>query len=114
MTAWPTGWHGPLFGGSNYLAFPEIRDDTGYDDTHSLWFRNTDSVTTPLCYSGTDFSAAPSVQCRDERFVNLYQTLNVARKTVNTGNPQQFRVGFWYRADNVSQGASHQSPLAGP
>ena len=105
MTIWPTGWRGPDNGSINNMAFPEIRDDTGFDDAHSLWFRNSDSVTTPLCYSGTDFSGSPSVPCRIERCVHMYQTSNFARQYVDADNPQQFRISFWYRADNVTDGA---------
>lgn len=106
LTTWPTGWSGPPIEGSiDNMAFPEIRDDIGFDDTHSLWFRNSDSVTTPLCYSGTDFSASPSIPCRDERRVLMYQTINIANQYVNIDNPQQFAISFWYRADNVTDGA---------
>ena len=105
LTAWPTGWHGPIGGSSNNMAFPEIRDDIGSDDTQSLWFRNSDSVAAPLCYAGTDFSAAPSVACRNERLVNLYQTITLAKQTVDIVNPQRYQISFWYRADNVTQGA---------
>jgi uncharacterized protein (TIGR03790 family) len=106
MTTWPSGWSGPSVGSSNNMALPEIRDDIGFDDAHSLWFRNTDSVTTPLCYSDADFSALPSVPCRDERRVLMYQTINLAKQYIDANNPQQFHISFWYRSDNVTDSAS--------
>ncbi len=60
LTLWPTGWYqttsntswadsgsGDVFA----LGFPEVRNDIGSDDSHSLWFRNTDQVPAPRLLS---------------------------------------------------------------
>lgn len=53
LAVWPTGWfqttnitnwNSSGGGDVNRLAFPEVRSDTGFDDSYSLWFRNTDQV----------------------------------------------------------------------
>ncbi len=111
LAVWPTGWfqstndsswndsgHGDV----NQLAFPEVRTDSGFDDTHSLWFRNTDQVADPRCFPGSDFSGAPSLSCVDQRRVVLTQRIPLAVRDLDSNNPQTYRVAFRYKAANIS------------
>ncbi|MGB5281832.1 MAG: hypothetical protein WBN37_11000, partial [Arenicellales bacterium] len=104
MASWPTAWPGPSGGSSNYMAFPEVREDVGYDDNFSLWFRNTDTVGTPMCYAGSDFSNPPSQACTDQRRVNVYQYINFAAQAVDQVNPQQYQLSFRYKANGITEG----------
>lgn len=105
MTSWPTGWRGPGGGSNNNMGFPEVRDDIGYDDAQSLWYRNTDTVANTLCYAvGADFSVPPTLPCRDQRRVALYQTHSFAAEAVDLVTPQTYRVRFWYKTENISEG----------
>jgi hypothetical protein len=104
LTAWPTGWRSTDGGDFNNLAFPEVRSDLGYDDNYSLWFRTADQVATPLCYSASDYSGAPTQPCLDERRVFFYQAIPFAQANiVNTGSPQQYRIGLRYKANNLTK-----------
>lgn len=107
MTQWPTAWTGPSGDAGNGMAFPEVRDDVGYDDQYSIWFRNTDSVSAPLCYNATDdLSSPPGENCRDEHLVNMIQyKIFSSAQTIDSANPQKYQVSFWYKADNITKGA---------
>lgn len=106
MTLWPTGYIGSGSGGTNgEIAFPEVRSDIGQDDTHSLWFRNTDSIASPLCYSNSDFTAAADVACRDGYYMAMYPKVTIASQAVDTVTPQQYRVNFWYKGENITNTA---------
>ena len=59
LTVWPTGWNTAGSGDVDQLAFPEVRSDSGFDDSFSLWFRNTDQVADPRCYAASDFTLPP-------------------------------------------------------
>ncbi|MFV9616449.1 MAG: tandem-95 repeat protein, partial [Gammaproteobacteria bacterium] len=113
LAIWPTGWfqsdktgssgwndggHGDL----NQLAFPEVRNDEGFDDSSSLWFRNTDQISTPLCFAGNDFSNSPSVPCVDQRRLVLSQKITLAAQTLDNNSPQTYRVALRYRTLNVA------------
>lgn len=112
FTVWPTAWY-PGSGNSvwndggngdiNRLAFPQVRSGKGYDDEFSLWFRNNDQVKQPLCYADSDFSQAPSVACWDERIISIAQRSNFSPVTIDTQNPQRYRVGLWYRTKKVTK-----------
>jgi len=113
LTGWPTGWYkavnraswgegGQGEGDVDRLAFPEVREDTGFDDNYSLWFRNTDQVAEPRCFSGHDFSAAPDVPCVDERRVILTQRIALGARDMDTGNPPTYQIRFRYKAANIS------------
>ena len=102
LSLWPTGWKGP--GGSGdvmALAYPEVRTDSGFDDNFSLWFRNTDQVPDPRCYVDADFSLPPSLTCRDSRRIVLTQQMSLTSQTLDTVNPQAYRVALHYKADNL-------------
>ena len=88
LAVWPTGWfqstgnsswndggHGDV----NQLALPEVRTDTGFDDSFSLWFRNTDQVAAPRCFPASDFSAPPGLPCADQRRIVLAQRIPAGR-----------------------------------
>lgn len=106
MAAWPTGWRSTEDGSYNYLAFPEVRIDTGFDDSYSLWFRNADQIADPRCYTDTTVSGVPTQPCLDERRVYLYQTIPFAAKAVNVSAPQQYKIGFRYKANNITKSAT--------
>lgn len=103
MAAWPTGWRSTDGGDFNYLAFPEVRTDSGFDDSYSLWFRNVDQIADPRCYTGTTVSGVPTQPCLDERRVYFYQTIPFTAKAVNVSAPQQYRIGFRYKANNITK-----------
>ncbi len=89
LTVWPTDWKGPKGGSLDNMAFPELRDDIGADDTYSLWFRNTDSTPDPLCYAaGADLTTPPTLPCRDQRRIALYPVIAISPQPVNV-IPQQ-------------------------
>jgi len=107
MALWPTAYRGATSGGTNGdIIPPEVRNDIGRTDTNSLWFRNTDSVANPLCYPDSDFSVPPSAACREGYYVSLYPQVTIASQAVDTVNPQQYRINFWYRGDNITDAAS--------
>ncbi|MCP3937947.1 MAG: hypothetical protein GY708_21570, partial [Actinomycetia bacterium] len=105
QTTAATAWNNPGGGDTNKLAFPEVREDDGFDDSRSLWFRNVDQITDPKCYSTSDFSAPPSVICLDERQVLLNQQIVLPPQTLDTLDPQRYRVSFRYKAENITQTA---------
>ena len=115
LAVWPTGWfqstndsswnsggHGDV----NQLAFPEVRTDSGFDDTDSLWFRNTDQVADPRCFPGRDFSAPPSLSCVDQRRVVLTQRIPLAARNLDANNPPTYRVAFRYKSAGISMPTS--------
>lgn len=103
MASWPTGWRGPGGGSNNNMAFPKVRDDIGQDDSHSLWFRNTDAVANALCYPlGADLSLPPAVPCRQQHRVALYQTYRDGTQTVDLVTPQTYRVGLWMKTETIT------------
>ncbi|MEA2079433.1 MAG: TIGR03790 family protein, partial [Pseudomonadota bacterium] len=111
LTLWPTGWYQTTSntswtskgGGEVFaLGFPEVRNDIGFDDSHSLWFRNSDQVPAPGCYPDSDFSGPPSLVCVDSRRVILAQRIALAAQTLDTSNPQTYRVAFRYKASNIN------------
>lgn len=107
MTLWPTGYAGSGSGGTNgEIAFPKVRSDIGQDDSHSLWFSHTDTVADPLCYSGSEFSAAPDVACRDGYYLAMYPKVKIASQAVDTASPQQYKVNFWFKSENITRAAS--------
>ena len=113
LAIWPTGWfqsnvigskgwnHGGT-GDLNQLAFPEVRGDDGFDDSNSLWFRNTDQVASPLCYASSDFTLAPDQPCVDARRVVLSQKITLAPQTLDTISPQTYRVSLRYQTRNIA------------
>ena len=113
LTVWPTAWYkaanrsawfegGQGEGDVDQLAFPVVRNDTGFDDTHSLWFRNADQVADPRCFSGRDFSIAPDVPCLDRRRVVLTQKILLGAQSLDANAPQTYQISFRYRADNIT------------
>ena len=66
LAVWPTGWNSTESGDVNQLAFPEVRSDSGFDDSFSLWFRNTDQVADPRCYAGSDFTLPAGTACHNQ------------------------------------------------
>ena len=102
MALWPTDWPGPSGGSNDNMGFPEVRSDSGFDDSYSVWFRNTDAVTGPLCYSGSDFSAPPTAPCRNQRNISLYQYIDFTAQTVNTAAPQQYTISLRYKTENIT------------
>ena len=103
LTVWPTGWSGPGDGDQDRLAFPEVRTDSGADDNHSLWFRNTDQVGDPRCYPASDFTQAASVPCPDARRVLLSQTIALGSTAFDPDNPQAYQINLQYQGLNISQ-----------
>ena len=104
MTIWPTAWSAPNGGSTNNLSFPEVRDDIGQDDNFSIWFRNNDSIASPLCYATSDFSSPPTHPCVDKRRVGMYQYINFTAQPVNQTTPQQYQLNFWFKAANITEG----------
>ncbi len=74
----------------------------GFDDNNSLWFRNTDQITAPLCYAGSDFSVPPSVPCADQRRLVLSQKITLSSQTLDTVSPQTYRLSLRYKTRNIS------------
>lgn len=102
FTVWPTAWTSGVAGDVNKLAFPEVRSDTGFDDTNSLWFRNSDQVADPRCFSGGNFSLPPGVPCRDQRRALVGQRIPLLPQDLNASDPQTYRVAFSYKAVDIS------------
>ncbi len=111
FTVWPTAWYengGTSFtslgGGSTHrLGFPEVREDVGRTDSYSLWYRNTDEVVDPLCWPpGDDFAGPPTQSCRDRRRPRINQRVTFTPRTVDSANPQVYRIGLWYRTESIS------------
>jgi hypothetical protein len=102
LAVWPTGWNTTGSGDVDRLAFPEVRSDSGFDDSFSLWFRNTDQVEEPRCYASSDFTAAPDQPCVDARRVVLSQTVPLAPRTLDANNPPTYRVKFRYRYNDLN------------
>lgn len=103
LTLWPTGWNGPEWGDNNKVAFPEIRSDIGYDDTYSLWFRNTDQISSPVCYAGTDLVGLPAQPCLDERAIHFRHVTGFTPKAVNLASPQTYSMSFRYKTANLTK-----------
>jgi uncharacterized protein (TIGR03790 family) len=103
LAIWPTGWRGPGNGDVNQLAFPEVRTDKGYDDSFSLWFRNTDQVEDPYCYASSEFTAVPDQPCVDARRVMLTQTIALGNTPFDPNNPPTYQISLQYQAVNINQ-----------
>ena len=112
MSVWPTAWYqstsndkwGHLGGGDvKYLALPEVRTDTGYDDNTSLWFRSSGKDPAGACYSDTNFDLPANGSCKESLRIWLNQRINLPATTFDATAPQQYRIGFWYRGANVTQ-----------
>ncbi|MBD3869634.1 MAG: TIGR03790 family protein, partial [Acidobacteria bacterium] len=110
FTAWPTAWYhnsGDSFtslggGDNNRLAFPDVRDDFGRTDSTSLWFGNRDQVAEPLCFAGADFAGPPDVSCPDVERMMINQRIYLPQQAVNEADPQQYRIGLWYRSADLA------------
>jgi uncharacterized protein (TIGR03790 family) len=122
LTIWPTswfqsdrtgnsGWNHGGHGDLNHLAFPEVRSDEGFDDSSSLWFRNTDQVASPLCYIDSNFSVLPSVPCFDQRRLVLSQKITLAAQTLDINSPQSYRVSLRYKTLNFANNTDLQVRL---
>jgi len=101
MFAWPTGWHGPSSGaaGSN-LAFPEVRTDSGYSDSRSVWFRqNQDQAPNAACYLGPAAEGATSA-CSDQKKMRVYQTWALSSPPANG---MRFKVRLKARGEGLGQ-----------
>ena len=103
FTLWPTGWSGAGSGDFNSMAFPEVRSDSGFDDSFSLWFRNTDQVADPLCYPDSDFSLPASTPCPDARQLQLSQSIVLGDTPFDAGNPATYQVSLQYQGVNINQ-----------
>ena len=110
LTLWPTGWYQTTNntswtskGGGDVFAlgFPEVRNDMGFDDSHSLWFRNLDQVPAPGCYPDSDFSKPPSEACVDSRRVILAQKIPLVAQALDTSKPPTYRLAVRYKAANI-------------
>ena len=122
LAIWPTswfqsarigssGWNDGGHGDVNQLAFPEVRNDDGFDDNNSLWFRNSDQVSNPLCYATSDFLAAASVPCIDQRRLLLSQKIILAPQTLNSNSPQTYRVALRYKTVNFASSVDLRARL---
>jgi len=114
MASWPTGWfqsaNSQSFKWDNTGSFsynmwpPEIRNDIGYNDNFSLWYRNTDQQTTAACYLPTeDFLSQPGSNCSLAKKIYINQTVDIQERSVDLGNPQQITVRFKYRALDLNK-----------
>jgi len=111
MAAWPTGWFQNVndrffnTGGAHYYMWPpEIRDDAGFDDNYSLWYRNTDQKSTAACYTDSDdLQGAPSGRCVQEKKINLNQTVRFPRRAIDLTTPQKIIIRFKYRALDLNK-----------
>ena len=103
LAIWPTGWSGPGHGDQDRLAFPEVRNDEGFDDNHSLWFRNTDQVANPRCYATSDFTLPAGTACPDARRLQLSQSIALGNTPFDANLPPVYRVSLQYQAASISQ-----------
>lgn len=110
----PTGWYVDVGQGtsdwySNTSAnqsfrAPKVRDYTGFDDSYSLWFENSQQLPTARCYaSGDDLQLLPQASCSSAERVMVTQRVNIAEQAVNLTAPQVITVRFKYRALNLTQ-----------
>jgi len=103
LAIWPTGWRGPVGGDQDRLGFPEVRTDSGSDDNHSLWFRNTDQVADPRCYPTSDFTLPASTLCPDARQLQLSQTIALGDTPYDPNNPPTYQISLQYQGVNINQ-----------
>lgn len=113
MAVWPTGWFqtdstgvggwfNPGHGDVDRLAFPEVRGDQGFDDSNSLWFRNTDQVPDPRCFAASDFSQPPGQPCKDARRVLLTQSIAIPATLLDAADPPRVRVALQLKAAGLT------------
>ena len=110
FTVWPTAWYqysgtsftNPGGGDMNRLAFPDVRDDGGRTDSTSVSFWNRDQIADPLCFDGTDFAGPPTVNCPDVERLMINQRIYLAPQAVDEVDPQQYRIGLWYRSAGLT------------
>ncbi len=103
LTIWPTAWRGRNTGDIDHLAFPEVRDDEGYDDNNSVWFRNTDQRSNPKCNTTDDVGAPPLIDCPDEGKVIVYQDIDIPPTQIDANDPQQYLFSLYYKAASLLQ-----------
>ena len=119
LASWPSGWYpdssttnwNAVSGGDSLkdLAFPEISENYGLLDLNSLWFRSSDQVAAPVCYTDNSFTATAA--CPDQRRINLNQKITFPEKLLDAANPASFRITFWYRTFNVTTATDLQARL---
>ncbi len=99
----PTGWNtGTAEGYKTGRAI--VREDSGFDDNMSLWYRNNEEIASPSCYASSDFSQPPSAACASEVLMNFNQTINfTTTQTSDPISPDQYRLRFKYNAENLSK-----------
>lgn len=117
--SWPTGWYpdenianwNSRSGGDslNGLAFPDVDDSFGIADQNSLWFRSSDQIAIPVCYSDNSFTATEA--CPDKRKINLNQKIAFPGQLLDAANLASYRITFWYRAENVTTATDLQLRL---
>jgi len=114
MAGSPTAWYldssqGSTLWNSNgainaHYWFPEVREDDGFDDNYSLWYRNVDLLPTALCYgSGDDLDVPPARACNSNKKININQRVSIPEQQVNLASPQTVTVRFRYRALDLNQ-----------
>jgi uncharacterized protein (TIGR03790 family) len=111
MNIAPTGW---LTGTAEsfLVGRAEVREDIGFDDTFSLWYRNTEEIVSPLCYATSDFSQAPATACIAQHVMAFGQKINFPTvQTSDPTTPNQYRVRFKYKAENLNRNVPLQAYL---
>ena len=109
MASWPTGWFQgvntnpdkfDLTGSHHYYYWqPEVRDDEGFDDNFSLWYRNTDDDPASACYTGIeDYQTLPGSRCVLEKRISLNQMIEIPESAIDLAGPQKITLRFKYRA----------------
>lgn len=117
MASWPTGWFqstnkvNDKFNrtGSQHYYFwqPEVRDDTGFDDNYSLWYRNDDELPSSNCFTGTEnYQSNANSNCNVEKKINLNQIIELPQRVINLADPQKVTIKFKYRAININKNVS--------
>ena len=115
MAAWPTGWHQSVrnieffnTGGAHYYMWPpEVREDAGFDDNYSLWYRNKDQKEQATCYTANDdLRSGPTGSCNQQKRVNINQTVVFPRRAIDLAKPQNIIIRFKYRALDLNKALS--------
>ncbi len=114
LAVWPTGWYqttanrevhwGHQGGGDiNNLAFPEVvQGDSADGDGYSVWFRNTDEIASPQCY--TDLSLGTTAPCKsDRRILSFVNATTFATRSSDPAAPDRYRIALKIKATDLDR-----------
>lgn len=107
LGVWPTGW---ITYSMDQNDVPVVDSSQGYDDSYSLWFKQSDEVASTGCYSYAVTGAGSQTPvagilgndvhpCPSERKIGMKQAITIQPE--DTNNPPTYRLAFYLKGENL-------------